>query len=353
MTKKRIRTFVTVLESILILCMIVLVSSMMYYINSLQGTARVINYAGIIRGATQREVKLEIAGQQNDDLLHYLDDIVDGLKNGSQKYNLVRLNDPAYMHDLDIQMEYWLQLKKEIVNVRQVGYENTNIVEMSEQYFRLADDTVSAAESYSESIASVIRTLEFLTAVDITILILIMLSRSLEAVTIRRRNRLLEQKAHTDQYTGLPNRGRCEEFFSDSELMQRRVVCIVFDLNNLKITNDTLGHSVGDQLIANFARLLRNAVPSPHFVGRYGGDEFMAVLYDVSGQETEQILEGLRRDVEAFNQLHHGGGDVVEVSYASGWALSTDYPGCTFRVLFDIADQKMYQNKIANRANRK
>ena len=55
--------------------MMVLVSSMIYQINCLQGTARVINYAGIIRGATQREVKLEIVGQRNDDLLAYLDEM--------------------------------------------------------------------------------------------------------------------------------------------------------------------------------------------------------------------------------------------------------------------------------------
>lgn len=352
MIQKQTRTIVTVLQSALILCMIVLVSAMIYHINALQGTARVINYAGIVRGATQREVKLEIVGQRNDVLLHYLDDILDGLKNGSREYNLVSLHDPVYQADLDVQMAHWEQLKAEILRVRELGYAATDIVDMSEQYFRLADDTVSAAEKYAQSIADVIRYLEIGSAVDILLLILIMLSRSLEAVSMRRRNRLLEQKAHTDQYTGLPNRGRCEEFFHDMELTRGPVACVMFDLNNLKITNDTLGHSVGDQLIANFARLLRNAVPAPHFVGRYGGDEFMAVLYDVSPGETEEILGKLRQDVEKFNALRHGGGPVAEVSYACGWALSADYPGCSFRVLFDKADEKMYRNKVENRAGR-
>lgn len=348
MAAKRMRTFVTIFQSVLIVIMMVLVTSMIIQINNLQGTARVINYAGIVRGATQREVKLEIVGQGNDDLIVYLDEILDGLKNHSSKYNLVRLNNKVYQEDLDTQMEYWQLLKDEIYRVRELGYESTNIVEVSERYFRMADDTVSAAEKYSESIATIIRYLEIFTAIDITILILIMLTRSLEAVRMRRRNNQLEQKAFTDQHTGLPNKSRCEEFFDDTELMQKPIACVVFDLNNLKITNDTLGHSVGDQLIANFARLLRNAVPPPHFVGRYGGDEFMAVLYNVSREETETILARIQLEVKEFNRLHHGGGQFVEVSYACGWAVSTEFPDCSFRVLFDKADKNMYENKMKN-----
>ena len=57
----------------------VLVTCMIFQINCLQGTARVINYAGLVRGATQREIKLEIAGLKNDDLIVYLDEILSGL----------------------------------------------------------------------------------------------------------------------------------------------------------------------------------------------------------------------------------------------------------------------------------
>ena len=349
MQTKRLRTFVTIVQSVLIVIMMILVTSMIFQINSLQGTARVINYAGIVRGATQREVKLEIVGQKNDDLIVYLDEILDGLKNESRKYNLVRLEDEVYQADLDKQMQYWQKLKDEIYRVREYGYEATDIVEVSENYFRMADETVSAAELYSESIATVIRYLEIGTAVDITILILIMLFRSLEAVRIRHRNSQLEQKAFTDQHTGLPNKGRCEEFFTDADLMQQPVGCIVFDLNNLKVANDTLGHSVGDQLIENFARLLRNAIPAQNFVGRYGGDEFMAVIYDASREKIEKILGQIQEDVQEFNRLHHGGSKFVEVSYACGWVLSTDFPDCSFRVLFDKADKNMYENKLAKR----
>ena len=249
-------------------------------------------------------------------------------------------------------MEYWQVLKNEIYLVRENGYENTNIVDISEEYFQMADRTVSAAEDYSQSIATGLRYLEFLSTADIIVLIIIMIARYVENARIRRKNRQLEQQAYTDQHTGLPNKSRCESFFNDPEIMDHPIACIVFDLNNLKTVNDRLGHSVGDQMIANYARLLRNAIPSPHFVGRYGGDEFMAVIYDANEDLVTSILEKLRNDVKEFNHMHHGGSEFVEISYACGHAVSTEYPNCSFRVLFDRADSSMYENKMASHNHR-
>ena len=350
---KRLRTLVTAVQSVLIIVMMILVAAMITQISHLQGTARVINYAGLVRGATQREIKLEIAGQKDDDLIVYLDEIIYGLKFESPKYNLVKLDDADYLDKLDVQIDYWQQVKKEIYNVRTVGYQATDIVEMSEQYFHMADDTVSAAEQYSEAIAERIRYLELGTIVDIVLLLCIMLGKSVDAVLVRRKNKQLEQKAFIDEPTGLPNKGRCEQFFTDAQPMEKPLTCVVFDLNNLKKANDTLGHSVGDQLIANFARLLRNAIPTPHFVGRYGGDEFMAVIYGASKQEVENILNNLHEDVSEFNQLHHGNNGFVDVSYAYGWSISEDLPDCSFRVLFDKADKNMYENKMKNKQHRR
>ena len=61
-----------------------------------------------------------------------------------------------------------------------------------------------------------------------------MLAKSVEAVMIRKKNKQLEQTAFIDEHTGLPNKGRCEKFFTDPEIMQTSLACVVFDLNNLK-----------------------------------------------------------------------------------------------------------------------
>ena len=139
----------TVVQSVLILILMILVILLMSEIGRLQGTARVINYAGLVRGATQREVKLEITGYQNDELIEYLDDILNGLKYGDGNYNLITLDDTDYNKKLDAQIEYWGNLKRQIRKVRELGYEDTDIVEVSETYFDMADETVFAAENYS------------------------------------------------------------------------------------------------------------------------------------------------------------------------------------------------------------
>ena len=147
---KKSKNIIWIIQSCLILILIVLIIFIMVNISRLQGTARVINYAGLVRGATQREVKLEITGNQNDELIKYLDDILDDLKYKDGQYNLVNLRDNEYNDKLYILSDYWEELKKEIKAVREVGYQNTDIVNMSEIYFKMADETVSAAESYSE-----------------------------------------------------------------------------------------------------------------------------------------------------------------------------------------------------------
>ena len=338
----------TIVNSGLILILIILVGLMMLQIRNLQGTARVLNYAGLVRGATQREVKLEITGTENDELIQYLDDILSGLKYEDGHYDLVKLKDENYQQKLDVQMNYWQSLKREIHKVRANGYEQTDIVAMSETYFGLADDTVSAAERYSEQIATRIRWIEIASAVDMVLLAAMVIEEMLSAIRIARKNKVLEQKAYIDLHTGLPNKSRCEELLNDVEFITEPTACLMFDLNNLKHVNDTMGHSVGDQLIANFARLLRNAVPAKDFVGRYGGDEFIAVLYNTDRRGIKNVLLALQEDVDDFNS--HGRGEPI--SFAWGWALSSDYSHCTLQTLFDAADKYMYTNKQRTKQGR-
>ena len=120
-------------------------------------------------------------------------------------------------------------------------------------------------------------------------------------------------------------------------------------LTNLKLANDTYGHAVGDQLITNFAKLLRNSIPSKYFVGRYGGDEFIAVITQTTKKEILAIMEDVHSEVKRFNENVHK----VEVSYAYGYAFSEDYSECTMKTLFDKADKHMYENKAIEKAKLK
>ena len=328
---KKSKNIIGIIQSCLILVLVILIIFMMIQISWLQGTARVINYAGLVRGATQREVKLEITENRNEELMKYLDDILSGLRYQDGHYELVKLYDKKYQEKLKIQSDYWEKLKTEIEAVRSVGYENTDIVNMSEIYFKMADETVFAAEKYSEKIATKIRTIEILSAFDMLCLVILVIVQTLMAMKMAVKNKLLEQRAYTDAHTGLPNKSACKELLGNKEIISEPTACIMFDLNNLKTVNDTMGHSAGDQLILNFARLLRNVIPEKDFVGRYGGDEFMAVIYHTSQTEVEEILKCLCLEKDRLNNRE----DKMLIDYAYGWVLSANDGKYTIQTLLD------------------
>lgn len=342
--RKHWKAVLTLVQSCLISILIILVVLMMTQISRLQGTARVINYAGLVRGATQRLVKLELSECPDREMVQYLDNILSGLKYEEGDYDLICLEDEEYQHKLDQLMLYWSELKTQIQQVRKTDgdkLERKALLEMSETYFLLADETVFAAEVYSEKIARRIRTLEVASVVDIFMLLCILVQLSVSAMWMRRKNAALAKKAYIDIHTGLQNKNRCEELLRDETPLREPTACLMFDINNLKQTNDTWGHSVGDELIANFAKQLKNSSCPDDFVGRCGGDEFMILLYHADAEAAQSALKKIRGAVARFNQA----GDNLPISYAEGWAVSADYPDCTVRTLFDAADRSMYQKK--------
>lgn len=123
----------------------------------------------------------------------------------------------------------------------------------------------------------------------------------------------------------------------------------MFDMNNLKKINDSLGHAAGDSTIQNFARMLRLSVPEHQFVGRFGGDEFIVILQDADIELLDHIIASLRKKIERFNQESSD----IKISYAVGKAHTSWYnKDVTMQVLFEKADYNMYQNKMASKDRR-
>lgn len=342
-TKKESHKY-QVIDSIIIVVMIFLILILMLNVSKIQGTARVINYAGILRGATQQLIKLEVTGRQNEELQEYLDDIIDGLLHGSAELNLIKLEDDKYQQKLLIQMDYWQDLKQEIQYVRESGVEdNTHMIDMSEFYFDLADQTVSAAEEYAQKLASTLRIIEIILSQFIIVTVIYLIYGTFRLITLSRINHSLKQKAYLDQHTGLPNKSKCEELLKEDQAVKVFTGCIMFDMNGLKKVNDTLGHVAGDNLIVNFATIIRNAIPEKYFVGRYGGDEFIALLDDVTDEEAAAIENAVACAVQSYNEYLSGNG--IPLSFASGYATLDTNPGVSLCELLEIADQKMYRNK--------
>ena len=118
---------------------------------------------------------------------------------------------------------------------------------------------------------------------------------------------------------------------------------MMFDLNGLKRINDTRGHEVGDRLISGFAKVFRQSMPSQAFLGRYGGDEFIAVLRKCDEDMAGKILADIASEVEKHNAVNVD----LPISYSVGYAISDAYPECTMLMLLEEADYQMYRDKRA------
>ena len=106
-----------------------------------------------------------------------------------------------------------------------------------------------------------------------------------------------------------------------------------------------------DQLILNFARLLRNVIPQKDFVGRYGGDEFMVVIYNTSKTEIEGYIKAAKQGKDRLNSS--GNNNNMPIDYACGWAISDADSECTIQMLLDKADYYMYENKQEYKKSKK
>ena len=160
----------------------------------------------------------------------------------------------------------------------------------------------------------------------------------------------LNKKIYIDFATGLPNKNKCEEMLSKPGPITKPTACCMFDLNDLKVVNDTLGHEMGDMMIYSFANLLRQVVPCEYFIGRFGGDEFILIAEDISGKGA---IKDLLKDIEELIEFYNKHNKDFQLSYSTGYAYSGEHKGATLVELLHLADEAMYANKKAFKAKRK
>lgn len=289
----KISKVVRMLMMLLTVILIALFLMIMILVSKIQGTARVVNYAGLVRGKTQQIIKLEDAKEPQDEMIASVASFIEGLRYGSDELDLVRLDDKAFQNKMEELDKDFQELKKEIILVREQGYENTDIIDKSEEFFGVCDEATGLAEKYSQKNASALDRLEKIVIADIIGLICLLGYELIKAVKYAAQNKALKKKVYLDEATGLPNKNRCEEILEGEvpECENGSVALCVFDLNNLRIINNRLGHEKGDAYIRSFAVQLRKSLPEEYFAGRDGGDEFIAVLKDVDHAAVKKILE--------------------------------------------------------------
>lgn len=159
---------------------------------------------------------------------------------------------------------------------------------------------------------------------------------------------LFKQMAYMDELTGLANRRKCEEYIKELETHTEKYCILCFDLNLLKKINDTYGHEKGDELIKRFADVLREVYSLYGITARTGGDEFVAILNNVSVQETEKLISDMLILIETKNKED----DILKLSTAYGYAMSDEVADSNPHIVYKIADDRMYECKKKSKMGR-
>lgn len=161
----------------------------------------------------------------------------------------------------------------------------------------------------------------------------------------------LEQSAHYDALTGLPNRvllaDRLHQSLSQSVRRKLPLALLFLDLDGFKGINDNHGHEAGDVLLKAVAQHLQAALRDGDTLARFGGDEFVAILIDLQRPADARPL--LERLLRAAAQPVTVGAHVLQVSVSIGvaWFDAQDEPDADR--LLRQADQAMYQAKQAGK----
>jgi diguanylate cyclase (GGDEF)-like protein/putative nucleotidyltransferase with HDIG domain len=137
--------------------------------------------------------------------------------------------------------------------------------------------------------------------------------------------------------------------FQRSVALTKPLSIIMMDLNDFKLFNDTYGHPVGDEILKQVARALAADARPQDVFGRYGGDEFIAVLPETELEQAVEIANKLQQRMQSVGFKRHNDERTVPVTLSYGVAA---YPknGTTRHDLLSMADSSLYMAKRSGAA---
>jgi diguanylate cyclase len=156
----------------------------------------------------------------------------------------------------------------------------------------------------------------------------------------------VEAEANLDPLTDLFNRRSLEraleEFFTLCKQSKMSFSLVLIDLDDFKYVNDNYGHHVGDLVLAKVAKVLRTSMRAKDIVGRWGGDEFMAIMPNTDLENAKKIIERIKSQLEKMEILAEGRRFKVSIS------VGVAQFGENFQSWLDMikeADRLMYMDK--------
>jgi diguanylate cyclase (GGDEF)-like protein len=164
-------------------------------------------------------------------------------------------------------------------------------------------------------------------------------------------NDTLKNLSYYDQLTGIPNRryleNICNEVWKDAQNLEMSISFIYFDIDYFKKYNDHYGHQEGDETLYKVANCINDCIiEQGGIAARMGGEEFVAVLSNISEKQLEAFLESCRKRVEDLQIPHveSNSSDYVTISIGAAHVFPKFYDITRHR-LITIADEALYNAK--------
>lgn len=175
-------------------------------------------------------------------------------------------------------------------------------------------------------------------------------SNNNSVIEARNKLRELRRSVATDPLTGIGNRkyveGRLSAIHAEYRHNASPAGLLFMDIDHFKLFNDTYGHNVGDAVLRMVSKTIRYALRATDTFGRWGGEEFIAILHDVQSIEDLRIPSEKVRALVERSRLDLNGKNLT-VTLSIGGTLLHD--GDTPETIVQRADQLMYQSKHAGR----
>lgn len=173
-------------------------------------------------------------------------------------------------------------------------------------------------------------------------------------INLKIRTDILESVAHTDSLTAVSNRRSYDEYLPDMWNHCMRSGCslsvLMMDIDHFKAYNDTYGHGSGDECLRQVAQTIDRSVKrSLEFFGRYGGEEFVAVLPDVDCESAMILAEQLRAEVQSLAIEHSASSVAPVVTISIGCASIIPTAAYLPASLTEAADSALYVAKKEGR----
>ena len=164
------------------------------------------------------------------------------------------------------------------------------------------------------------------------------------------KEQLIRQMALHDGLTGLPNRTllmeRLGQLIAKSRRESRQIAWMFLDLDGFKKVNDTLGHSIGDEVLKTVATRLSGLLRNSDTVARLGGDEFVLLLDNPESREAIALIGA--RVISVVNEQMHFDDAEAHVGTSIGIAVFND-SACSPEAFLKRADEAMYAAKAAGK----